>query len=145
MTNAQRVIMHYTTAPNAEDLEVIAASLLEALPDELREFCDDLAVRVEEWPEDNGEESGAEGDDPYDLLLTYKSGREVAPGIETKGTAAEDILVIYRRPLLDMWSETGEDLSTLLRHLMIEEVGRHFNFSEDEIGEMTARHYQGLL
>jgi hypothetical protein len=28
---------------------------------------------------------------------------------------------------------------------MIEEIGKNFNFSEDEIDDMSERHFQGLL
>jgi predicted Zn-dependent protease with MMP-like domain len=46
---------------------------------------------------------------------------------------------------LDMWCESGEDLAAVLRQVMIEEIGKGFDFSEDDIDEMNARHYQGAL
>ena len=44
-----------------------------------------------------------------------------------------------------MWCESGEHLTAMLRQIMIEELGKHFDFSEDEIDEMSERHYQGML
>ena len=44
-----------------------------------------------------------------------------------------------------MWCETQEDLQSLIRQVMIEELGRHFEFSDEDIEDMTERHYQGML
>jgi predicted Zn-dependent protease with MMP-like domain len=122
----------------------MAAGLLEALPDELVELCEALAVRVEDWP-DETTEAELELQDSYDLLALYKSGKEIAPGIQKKTANDDDVLIVYRRPLLDMWCDTGEDLTNLLRQVMIEELGRHFEFSEDDIDDFTRRHHQGML
>jgi len=136
--------MHFSYPPSLEDIEVMAAEFLNALPEELVQHCDGLSVRVEDFP-DEATELEQELDDPYELAAFYKSGREIAPGVERKVANAEDVLVLYRRPLLDLWCENQEDLGVVLRQVMIEELGRHFEFSEDEIDEMTARHFQGLL
>jgi predicted Zn-dependent protease with MMP-like domain len=144
MTGQQHIIMNHTVAPGVEDLEVMAASLLEALPDELTEMCEALAVRVEDWP-DEATESELELQDSYELLALYKSGKEIAPGIQKKTANDDDVLIVYRRPLLDMWCDTGEDLTSLLRQVMIEELGRHFELSEDDIDDLTGRHHQGML
>ncbi len=142
--SGQRIIMNHTLAPSAEDVEAIAAAILESMPEELLEFCEKLAVRIEEWP-DEGTESELDLQDAYDLLALYKSGKEISPGIEKKTANDDDVLIIFRRPVLDMWCETGDDLMVLMRQIMIEELGRHFDFSEDEIEEFAGRHYQGML
>jgi len=46
---------------------------------------------------------------------------------------------------LDLWCETGEDLSGLLREVVIEEISRAFDYSEDDIIEMMGRHHQGMF
>jgi len=51
------------------------------------------------------------------------------------------VLILYRRSILDVWCETGEDLTPIIREAMIEEIGNHFDVSEDDIEEMSARHY----
>jgi predicted Zn-dependent protease with MMP-like domain len=142
--SGQRIIMNHTASPSIDDIEAMAAAAMENLPEELLEYCEKLAIRIEEWPDETTEsEAGAEG--PYDLLALYKSGKEISPGIEKKTANDDDLLLLYRRPILDMWCETGEDLITLIRHIMIEELGRHFEFSDDEIEEFGQRHYQGML
>lgn len=142
--NGKRIIMNYTVSPALEDLEVIAGQMLESLPGELLEYCESLAVAVEDFPDEATEEE-LEIEDPYDLLALYKSGKEILPGVERKIASDDDVIVLYRRPILDMWCESGEDLGALIRQIMIEELGRTFDFSDDEIDEMSKRHYQGLL
>lgn len=143
-TSSQRIIMNFSAPPALEDIEAMAASTLENMPEELLRFCEGLAVRIEEWPEE-ATEAELELQDSYELLALYKSGKEIAPGIERKTANDDDVLILFRRPLLDMWCESGDDLSGLIRQIMIEELGRHFEFSEDEIDEFASRHYQGML
>lgn len=140
----QRIIMNFTIAPSLEDIEAMSASVLETLPEELLRFCEKLKISVEELADETTEQE-LDLDDPFDLLGLFKSGKEISPGIERKTTEDDDILYLYRRAILDMWSETGEDLTVLIRQVMIEELGRNFDFSEDDIEEMAQRHYQGLL
>lgn len=119
--------------------------MLETLPEELQEFCDGILIRVEDMPEDSLVDD-LELQDAYMLPCLYRNGKELAPGIESRtANDAEDHLVIYRRPLLDMWVETQDDLGALLRQVMIDELGQQFDFSDDEIDEMHKRHYQGML
>lgn len=140
----QRIIMNFSVPPSAEDLEVMAREALDNLPEEILELCEDLAIEVEDFP-DETVESEMELDDPYDLLALYRSGKQIAPGVQKKVANDDDVLILYRRPILDMWCETGEDIAQIVREVMIEELGNNFEFSEDEIEEMARRHYQGRL
>ena len=90
-------------------------------------------------------EQELELEDPYDLLALFKSGREISPGIEKKTANDDDVLILFRRPILDMWCENGDDLTMLLRHVMIEEIAKNFDFSDDEIDELAERHFQGMF
>ncbi|MGB4056907.1 MAG: metallopeptidase family protein, partial [Alphaproteobacteria bacterium] len=109
----QRIIMNFTVPPGTDEMEEMAASVLESLPDEFQEYCEGLASCVEDFPDDVTSEELAL-DDSYDLLALYRSGKEISPGVERKTANDDDVLIVYRRPLLDMWCETGEDLMTLL-------------------------------
>lgn len=140
----QRIIMNFSVPPSADDLEVIAREALDNLPEEILELCEDLAIEVEDFP-DETVEAEMELDDPYDLLALYRSGKQISPGVQKKVANDDDVLILYRRPILDMWCETGEDLAHIVREVMIEELGNNFEFSEDEIEEMARRHYQGRL
>lgn len=136
--------MNFSAPPSLDDIEVIASSALESLPEELMEFCEDLVVIVEDFADDAVMDE-LEIEDPYEVVAFYRNGKQISPGVERKVANDDDVIVIYRRALLDMWCETGEELGALIRQVMIEELGHNFDFSEDEIDEMTERHYQGML
>lgn len=140
----QRIIMNYTAPPGLDDIETMANSLLTSLPEEIMENCETLVIQVEDFPDDTVQ-SEQELEDIYELVALYRSGKEIAPGVQRKVANDDDVLILYRRAILDLWCETQDDLIGLLREIMIEELARNFEFSEDEIEEMTARHYQGML
>jgi len=142
--NGRKIIMNFSVPPSLDDLEVMADEALENLPEELEDFCDNISIQLEELPDETMEQE-LDLDDPYDLLVLFRSGKEVSPGVEKKSVDADDILILFRRPVLDLWCEAQEPLPLLIRQLIIEELGRNFDFSDDEIDEMTSRHYQGLL
>lgn len=142
--NQNRIIMNFSAPPSQDDLETIAAQIIETLPEELLEFCEELAVKVEDFADDAiMAEAGT--DDPYEMLALFRSGKEISPGVKKKVANDDDVFFLYRRPILDLWCETQEDLTALIREVMIEELGRSFEFSDDDIEEMTARHYQGMI
>lgn len=142
--DAKQIIMNFTMPPGMDDLDVIASGIIETIPEELAEYCTDLVVQIEEVPDD-ALQSDLELDDPFELLALFRSGKELTPGVEKKSGAEEDRLMLFRRPILDLWCENGEDLTTLMREVIIEEIARNFDFEDDAIDEMTARHYQGML
>ena len=140
----QQIIMHFTVPPLADDLKVMAEEALEGLPEEILEHCEDLVIEIEELPDETVEQD-LDLDDPYELMALFRSAKQIAPGVEKKVANEDDILVIYRRPLLDLWCENGENLNDLVRQVMIEELGAQFEYNDDEIDEMISRHYQGML
>ncbi|NQZ14552.1 MAG: metallopeptidase family protein [Alphaproteobacteria bacterium] len=144
MNQNNQIIMNFSSPPSLDDLNVIASGQLELMPDELSEHIEELAVQIEDMP-DEATEAEMELDDPYELMGQYKSGKQISPGVEKKSANDDDVLVLYRRPILDLWCETGEDLTSIVRDVMIEEIASQYNYSEEDIEEMASRHYQGML
>jgi predicted Zn-dependent protease with MMP-like domain len=118
-------------APSLEDIERLARGALTTIPEPLRKLTRDVVVRVEEFP-DEATEHEMELETPFDLLGLYRGvGIE---GRDNPRTGTEpDMVFLYRRPLLDYWCETGEELGHLVRHVMIHEIGHHFGFSDDDM------------
>ncbi len=142
--DAKQIIMNYTTPPGLNDFETLAVSALDALPDELIQCSENLRIAVEDFPDDaTMTDMGVE--DVYELLAVYKSAKELTPGVEKKQNSGDDSLFIYRRPILDLWCENCDDLSLLLREVMIEEIARAHDFSDDDIEDMTSRHHQQMF
>lgn len=121
----------YTTPPDLEDIAAMAREAMAMIPSELRRWAGNVVVQVDDFPdEETAEEMGLET--PFDLLglyrgvdLTRKSGMDVPENL--------DMIYLYRRPLLDYWCETGEDLHDLVRHVMIHEIGHHFGLSDEDM------------
>jgi predicted Zn-dependent protease with MMP-like domain len=75
---------------------------------------------------------------PFELMGLYRGIDMIRDSVASVRTAP-DMIFLYRRPLLDYWCETGEDLYTLVRHVMIHEIGHHFGFSDDDMEELERR------
>lgn len=140
----QELIMNFAAPPSITDLEVICKSILEVFPEELMEFCESLTLEIEDFADEAVQEE-CDTDDPYEILCFFRSGKQLSPGVESKTAGRDDTLTIFRRPVLDLWCETCDDLNTLIRQVMIEEVAQQFDFEDDEIEEMISRHHQGML
>ena len=48
-------------------------------------------------------------------------------------------ILLYRRPILDYWSEHEESLGTLVAHVLIHEIGHHFGLSDDDMESLEAK------
>ena len=140
----QKIIMNFTTPPSDDDLQAIAEDILDNLPDELLEFCDGMTIEISDMADETLMDD-LDLDDPFELLSLYRSGSQISPGVESKVANDDDVLTLFRRAILDLWCETGEDLTQIVRETMIEEIGRNFDFSDDEIEDMAKRHHQGML
>lgn len=117
--------------PSLADIEEIAAREFKRLPAVLAARCRGVAIRIEEFPD---EETLAEMeiDSGYDLAglyrgtpLTSKTGGDVAADV--------DMVLLYRRPLLDWWAEEEMAFEDLVRHVLVHEIGHHFGFSDEDM------------
>ncbi len=132
----RRIVMNYSVPPSIDDVVTLAETILESLPDEILRHCEEVEISVEDFVEESIM-SDLDIDDPFELLAFYKNGKEIAPGVQKKIANEEDVLVLYRRSILDMWCESEDDLESVIRQVMIEEIGRVFDLSDDDIRQMT--------
>jgi predicted Zn-dependent protease with MMP-like domain len=117
--------------PGLADIEALAREAYHDIPDMLRSNAADVVIRVEDFPDHETErEMGLQS--PFELMGLY---RGIPFGERSVSETAEDIdlIFLYRRPILDYWCETGEDLTILVRHILIHEIGHHFGFSDEEM------------
>jgi predicted Zn-dependent protease with MMP-like domain len=117
--------------PSLAEIETLAARALTVIPRRLRRNLGPVVIRVEEFP-DAETEAEMELESPFDLLGLY---RGVALPLKSVGDPRPhlDMIFLYRRPILDYWCETGEDLFELVRHVLIHEIGHHFGFSDADM------------
>ena len=116
-------------APSLEDIEALADVAFAAIPDELRQHVVDVVIRVDDFP-DEETTTEMELESPFDLLGLY-SGVSLDQKSVNDGGGMPDMIFLYRRPILDYWCESGEDLPHIVRHVLIHEIGHHFGFSDE--------------
>ena len=122
--------------PSAAEIQAIATRALDDIPETLRRHLGGVAILVEEFPDAETEaEMGLES--PFDLLGLYHG---VSLDHKSVGDAPEDVdrILLYRRPLLDLWCEGGDSLEAIVRNTIIHEVGHHFGLSDDDMDRLEA-------
>ncbi|MBL8806332.1 MAG: metallopeptidase family protein [Rhodospirillales bacterium] len=123
-------------APDLAEIERLAEKALAAIPPELARHVRDVVLRVEDFCDEETErEMGL--DSPYELMGLYRGIDMMRDSTSTVRTQP-DMIFLYRRPLLDYWCESGEDLAHVVRHVMIHEIGHHFGFSDDDMERIEA-------
>ena len=118
-------------APSLEEIEVIATQAFGRLPVKFRKLCEGLVIRVEDFPDEEVlEEMGAETD--FDLLGLFQ-GVGLPFQSESAPTHMPNMIWLYRRPILDYWSEHDETLGAIITHVLVHEIGHHFGLSDDDM------------
>jgi predicted Zn-dependent protease with MMP-like domain len=117
--------------PSLVDLETLAAEALHTIPEALRQHVRDVVIQVQEFPDEETEQE-MELETPFDLLGLYR-GVDLTRQSVSDVRTGPDMIFLYRRPLLDYWCDSGEDLAHIVRHVMIHEIGHHFGFSDDDM------------
>jgi len=123
-------------APSLAEIEELAQRALGTIPRRLKKHLGRVVIQVEEFPDEETEAAmGLES--PFDILglyrgvaLPHKSVSDTRPDL--------DMIFLYRRPILDYWCETGEDLAHLVRHVLIHEIGHHFGFSDEDMARIES-------
>jgi len=117
--------------PSLTELEALAQRALETIPGELKQHLGAVVIRVEEFPDDDTAEE-MELESPFDILGLYRGVALPHQSVSAPRTAI-DMIFLYRRPILDYWCETGDDLYDVVRHVLIHEIGHHFGFSDEDM------------
>lgn len=118
-------------APSLEDIERLAGEALARIPEPFASHLPDIILQVEDWP--SRELLGdMEIADPYELTGLYE-GKPVGEKSVDDFAILPDRILLFRRPLLDEWAETGVSLPDLINHVVVHEVGHHFGLSDEQM------------
>jgi len=123
--------------PSLDDLQALAEKAFAAIPAELARPVRGVAILIEDFPDAEVErEMGLQS--PFDLLGLYHG---VSLAEKSVADAPQDLdrIFLYRRPILDYWCETGEDLAHVVRHVLIHEIGHHFGLSDADMEALEAQ------
>jgi predicted Zn-dependent protease with MMP-like domain len=117
--------------PSLADIEALAERALATIPPALKRHMGRVVIRVDEFP-DAETEAEMDLESPFDILGLYRG--VALPRQSVMDPRAEpELIFLYRRPILDYWCETGEDLAAVVRHVLIHEIGHHFGFSDEDM------------
>ena len=117
--------------PSLADLDALAQEALATIPEELKQHLGAVVIRVEDFPDDETADE-MELESAFDLLGLYR-GVALPHQSLAAPRSGIDMIFLYRRPILDYWCETGTDLSDVVRHVLIHEIGHHFGFSDEDM------------
>lgn len=119
------------TPPSLDDMAAWAETAFDLIPEELRRHTGGIVFRIEEFPSDEICRD-MKLESPFDLLGLYQGVSLREKSVADPG-GIPDMVFLYRRPILDYWCESGEDLVHVLRHVLIHEIGHHFGLSDDDM------------
>lgn len=129
--------LYQLSAPTLDDIELLARDVFDSLPEEFRERCGDVLFRVEEFPDDDVVEE-MELETQYDILGLFQ-GTAITETQESDPVPREpNVVYLYRRPILDEWSDSQITLGDIITHVLVHEIGHHFGYSDEDMERIEA-------
>lgn len=106
-------------APDAAFIKTLAQAAIASLPDHLVAQIRLVALRVQDFVDDDQfDDLGLE--DPYELTSLFQS--------------SPDTIWLFRRPILDEWAERGDVcLADLVLHILVHELAAQFVWADAEL------------
>jgi predicted Zn-dependent protease with MMP-like domain len=117
--------------PSLDSFAALAEAALAEIPDEFKRQVEGVALRVDDWPD---EDTLRRMRIPHPLgLLGLYSGLPI--GFKQAGAVVEhvDMIFLYRQPILHYWRARGGKLSDMIRHVLVHEIGHHFGLSDRDM------------
>ena len=134
--------LYELSAPTLDDIETLAREVYDRLPQEFRERCGEILFRVEDFPDEDVVEE-MELETQYDILGLFQ-GVALTQRAESETVPREpNVVFLYRRPILDEWSESQILLGDIVTHVLIHEVGHHFGFSDEDMERIESELVDG--
>jgi predicted Zn-dependent protease with MMP-like domain len=122
---------HDQFSPSIEEFELLALETYAHLPEEFRKLTGDIIIQIAEFPTEEIMDDLAL-ETPFDLLGLFE-GRGIAERWTPQTGEEPNKITLYRRAILDYWSENEETLGDIVSHVLIHEVGHHFGLSDDDM------------
>ena len=122
---------HDQLSPSLEELEILAMEIYANLPDAFRKLTGEIVIQLAEFPSEEIMDDLAL-ESPFDLLGLFE-GRGIAERWNPDTGVGPNRITLYRRAILDYWSENEETMGDIITHVLIHEIGHHFGLSDDDM------------
>jgi predicted Zn-dependent protease with MMP-like domain len=127
---------HKGAAPTLADFEAMASGAFARMPEDFRKLCEDVVIRVADFPDDSVVKA-MKLRSAFDLLGLFQG-----VGLPFRSPSAPPLMPnmiwLYRRPILAYWAEREDSLSAIVTHVLVHEIGHHFGLSDDDIAAIEA-------
>jgi len=134
---------HDQLSPSLEELELLAMEIYANLPEAFRKLTGEIVIQMSEFPtEEIMDDLALES--PFDLLGLFE-GRGIAERWNPDTGVGPNRITLYRRAILDYWSENEETLGDIVAHVLIHEIGHHFGLSDDDMVRIEDNADDGYL
>lgn len=118
-------------APDLTVFQSIAAAAWERLPGQFRQMCGDLVIRVVDFADDDVLDE-LDIESPFELLGLYQ-GVSLDKQSTLDPSREPDMVFLYRRAILDEWTNGEDSLGEIITHVLVHEIGHHFGFSDADM------------
>ena len=122
-------------APDLDAIEDLARKTIADLPAEFAQPAQGVMLRIADFaPEEILDDLDVE--DPFELTGLY-DGVPMTEKSVMDTVDRPDTIWLFRRPILDEWSERGDvSLGQLVAHVLVHELAHHFGWSDAQIAEI---------
>ena len=122
--------------PSLADFELLAREVFARLPAKFRALCEGLVIQVDDFATDEVLDS-MDIESPFDLMGLFQ-GVGLPFRAESAPLHMPNMIWLYRRPILDYWSDHEEALGAVIAHVLVHEIGHHFGLSDPDIEAIEA-------
>src|SRR6185436_6115413 len=117
-----------------EEFDAIATQAIERIPEELREFLENVVISVQKEPSrDLLIEMGMDPEE--DTLLGLYQGVALTERSATDPPLYPDTIFIYQEPIEEM-CDTVEEIEEEIEITVVHEIAHHFGIDEDRLTEL---------
>lgn len=125
-----------TPLPSLDDIEALARAAFAALPEEFRALTGGIVFAVQDFP-DTGTIADLGLHNGYELLGLFH-GAPLSAHIANMAGPEPTRITLYRMPILNFWAEGTDDLPSIVRHVLVHEIGHHFGLSDADMAAIEA-------
>ena len=119
----------------SEEFEALVRQTVSDLPPELKRNISNVAILVEEWPDEDTLDD-AEVDSPLDLL-GYYHGIPLTGRSHAYGLVLPDKISIYRQPITRA-CQTDAEMRETIQRTVKHELAHYFGIDDDRLEELGA-------